>query len=232
MSVSTNLGRSFIESKIIWQGQRKSSQNVGEAKSDEHDKEAIGTLSCRPKDRYLFDYWKTKCVFDLFTLRCKTTLQGSWTMTGALMVTHKTCSLITPRLLTPGTYNLQDIIDKSERRRNIGSSIRSLSQDKLIQLTNEKKTADSFDKRQAPSTKLFLAVVGSDATDGIPSPMNGWSMKISWSDNDYPRNFWNHTDVLSWNANNKELQAGGDANTLLCRQHWIREIVKTIRSYI
>ena len=69
-------------------------------------------------------------------------------ITVRLMVTRKTCSLITTIPIPPGTYNLQDVIDKLNAEET-SDSIRSLSQDQLIQLTNEKKGwLALFDKRQ------------------------------------------------------------------------------------
>ena len=60
---------------------------------------------------------------------------------------------------TPGTYNLQDVIDKLNAEET-SDSIRSLSQDQLIQLTNEKKEmAGSIRQKTRPSTKLYLVVV-------------------------------------------------------------------------
>ena len=59
---------------------------------------------------------------------------------------------------TTETYNLQDVIDKLNAEET-SDSIRSLSQDQLIQLTNERRTAGSIRQKTRLSTKLYLVVV-------------------------------------------------------------------------
>ena len=71
---------------------------------------------------------------------------------------------------TPGTYNLQDIIDKLNAEET-SDSIRSLSQDKLIQLTNEKKDGWIYSTKD----KAFYEIVpggrgGAMPPMEIPSP--------------------------------------------------------------
>ena len=79
-------------------------------------------------------------------------------ITVRLMVTRKTCSLITTIPTRRGTYNLQDVIDKLNAEET-SDSIRSLSQDQLIQLTNEKKDGWIYSAKTRLSTKLYLVVV-------------------------------------------------------------------------
>ena len=64
---------------------------------------------------------------------------------------------------TPGTYNLQDIIEKLDAEET-SNSIRSLSQDKLIQLTNEKKD----DWIYSTKDKAFYEVVTGGRGGAIP----------------------------------------------------------------
>ena len=79
---------------------------------------------------------------------------------------------------TPGTYNLQDIIDKLNAE-EISDSIRSLSQDQLIQLTNEKKDGWIYSTKDKAFTKLYLVVVAERCHRWkFLHRMNGWSMKI------------------------------------------------------
>ena len=71
---------------------------------------------------------------------------------------------------TPGTYNLQDVIDKLDAEET-SDSIRSLSQDQLIQLTNEKKDGWIYSAKD----KAFYEIVpggrgGAMLPMEIPSP--------------------------------------------------------------
>ena len=108
-----------------------------EAMSDEHDKEAIGTLSKADQA-------------DIYSI-----IENSASLTYSLQVQptrllelnndHSAVEGYSQDMFidyyntyTPGTYNLQDVIDKLNAEET-SDSIRSLSQDQLIQLTNEKK---------------------------------------------------------------------------------------------
>ena len=64
---------------------------------------------------------------------------------------------------TPGTYNLQDIIDKLNAEET-SDSIRSLSQDQLIQLTNEKKDGWIYSTKD----KAFYEIVSGGRGGAMP----------------------------------------------------------------
>ena len=144
-------------------------EQTEEAKSDEHDKEAIGTLSKADQA-------------DIYSI-----IENSASLTYSLQV-HPT------RLLelnndhsavegysqdmfidyyntyTTETYNLQDVIDKLDAEET-SDSIRSLSQDQLIQLTNKKKDGWIYSTKD----KAFYEIVpggrgGAMLPMEIPSP--------------------------------------------------------------
>jgi len=64
---------------------------------------------------------------------------------------------------TPGTYNLQDVIDKLNAEET-SDSIRSLSQDQLIQLTNEKKDGWIYSTKD----KVFYEIVSGGRGGAMP----------------------------------------------------------------
>ena len=76
---------------------------------------------------------------------------------------RKTCSLITTIPTRLGTYNLQDIIDKLNAEET-SDSIRSLSQDQLIQLTNEKKDGWIYSTKD----KAFYEIVSGGRGGAMP----------------------------------------------------------------
>ena len=140
-----------------------------EAKSDEHDKEAIGTLSKADQA-------------DIYSI-----IENSASLTYSLQVQptrllelnndHSAVEGYSQDMFidyyntyTPGTYNLQAIIDKLNAEET-SDSIRSLSQDKLIQLTNEKKNGWLYSTKD----KAFYEIVpggrgGAMPPMEIPSP--------------------------------------------------------------
>ena len=140
-----------------------------EVKSDENDKEAIGTLSKSDEE-------------DIYSI-----IENSASLTYSLQVQptrllelnndHSAVEGYSQDLFidyyntyTPGTYNLQDIIEKLDAE-EASNSIRSLSQDKLIQLTNEKKDGWIYSTKD----KAFYEVVpvgrgGAMPPMEIPSP--------------------------------------------------------------
>ena len=108
-----------------------------EVKSDENDKEAIGTLSkADEEDIYSIIENSTSLTYSL---------QVQPTRLLKLNNDHSAVEGYSQDLFidyyntyTPRIYNLQDIIEKLDAEET-SNSIRSLSKDKLIQLTNEKK---------------------------------------------------------------------------------------------
>lgn len=142
-------------------------EQTEETKSDEHDKEAIGNLSKADQA-------------DIYSI-----IENSASLTYSLQVQptrllelnndHSAVEGYSQDMFidyyntyTPETYNLQDIIDKLNAEET-SDSIRSLSQDQLIQLTNEKKDGWIYSTKD----KAFYEIVaggrgGADATDGNP----------------------------------------------------------------
>lgn len=140
-----------------------------EVKSDENDKEAIGTLSkADEEDIYSIIENSTSLTYSL---------QVQPTRLLKLNNDHSVVEGYSQDLFidyyntyTPGTYNLQDVIDKLNAEET-SDSIRSLSQDKLIQLTNEKKDGWLYSTKD----KAFYEIVpggrgGAMPPMEIPSP--------------------------------------------------------------
>ena len=112
-------------------------EQTEEAKSDEHDKEAIGTLSkADEEDIYSIIENSTSLTYSLQVqptrlLKLKNDHSAVEGYSQDLFIDYY-------NTYTPRIYNLQDIIEKLDAEET-SNSVRSLSQDKLIQLTNEKK---------------------------------------------------------------------------------------------
>ena len=112
-------------------------EQTKEAKSDEHDKEAIGTLSKADQaDIYSIIENSASLTYSLQVQ--PTRLLELNNDHGAVDGYPQDMFIDYYNTYTPGTYNLQDVIDKLNAEET-SDSIRSLSQDQLIQLTNEKK---------------------------------------------------------------------------------------------
>ena len=112
-------------------------EQTEEAKSDEHDKEAIGTLSKADQaDIYSIIENSASLTYSLQVQ--PTRLLELNNDHGAVDGYPQDMFIDYYNTYTPGTYNLQDVIDKLDAEET-SDSIRSLSQDQLIQLTNEKK---------------------------------------------------------------------------------------------
>ena len=133
-----------------------------EAKSDENDKEAIGTLSKADQA-------------DIYSI-----IENSASLTYSLQVQptrllelnndHSAVEGYSQDMFidyyntyTPETYNLQDIIDKLHAEET-SDSIRSLSQDQLIQLTNEKKDGWIYSTKD----KAFYEIVAGGRGGAMP----------------------------------------------------------------
>ena len=150
-------------------GETQEKEQSQEEKSDKNDKEAIGTLSKADQA-------------DIYSI-----IENSASLTYSLQVQptrllelnndHSAVEGYSQDMFidyyntyTPGTYNLQDIINKLNAEET-SDSIRSLSQDKLIQLTNEKKDGWIYSTKD----KAFYEVVpggrgGAMPPMEIPSP--------------------------------------------------------------
>ena len=140
-----------------------------EAKSDEHDKEAIGTLSKADQaDIYSIIENSASLTYSLQVQ--PTRLLELNNDHGAVDGYPQDMFIDYYNTYTPGTYNLQDVIDKLDAEET-SDSIRSLSQDQLIQLTNEKKDGWIYSTKD----KAFYEIVpggrgGAMPPMEIPSP--------------------------------------------------------------
>lgn len=140
-----------------------------EAKSDEHDKEAIGTLSKADQaDIYSIIENSASLTYSLQVQ--PTRLLELNNDHGAVDGYPQDMFIDYYNTYTPGNYNLQDVIDKLNAEET-SDSIRSLSQDKLIQLTNEKKDGWLYSTKD----KAFYEIVpggrgGAMPPMEIPSP--------------------------------------------------------------
>jgi len=112
-------------------------EQTEEAKSDEHDKEAIGTLS-KADQADIYSIIENSASLTYSLQVHPTRLLELSNDHGAVDGYPQDMFIDYNNTYTPGTYNLQDVIDKLDAEET-SDSIRSLSQDQLIQLTNEKK---------------------------------------------------------------------------------------------
>jgi len=135
-----------------------------EAKSDEHDKEAIGTLSKADQaDIYSIIENSASLTYSLQVQ--PTRLLELNNDHGAVDGYPQDMFIDHYNTYTPGTYNLQDVIDKLNAEET-SDSIRSLSQDQLIQLTNEKKDGWLYSTKD----KAFYEIVPG-GRGGVMPPM-------------------------------------------------------------
>ena len=140
-----------------------------EAKSDEHDKEAIGTLS-KADQADIYSIIENSASWTYALQVQPTRLLELNNDHGAVDGYPQDMFIDYYNTYTPGTYNLQDVIDKLNAEET-SDSIRSLSQDKLIQLTNEKKDGWLYSTKD----KAFYEIVpggrgGAMPPMEIPSP--------------------------------------------------------------
>lgn len=150
-------------------GETKEKEQSQEEKSDKNDKEAIGTLSKADQaDIYSIIENSASLTYSLQVQ--PTRLLELNNDHGAVDGYPQDMFIDYYNTYTLGTYNLQDIIDKLNAEET-SDSIRSLSQDKLIQLTNEKKDGWIYSTKD----KAFYEVVpggrgGAMPPMEIPSP--------------------------------------------------------------
>ena len=140
-----------------------------EAMSDEHDKEAIGTLS-KADQADIYSIIENSASLTYSLLVQPTRLLELNNDHGAIDGYSQDMFIDYYNTYTPGTYNVQDVIDKLNAEET-SDSIRSLSQDKLIQLTNEKKDGWLYSTKD----KAFYEIVpggrgGAMPPMEIPSP--------------------------------------------------------------
>lgn len=137
-------------------------EQTEEAKSDEHDKEAIGTLSKADQaDIYSIIENSASLTYSLQVQ--PTRLLELNNDHGAVEGYPQDMFIDYYNTYTPETYNLQDIIDKLDAEKT-SNSIRSFSQDKLIQLANEKKNGWLYSTKD----KAFYEIVSGGRGGAMP----------------------------------------------------------------
>lgn len=137
-------------------------EQTEEDKSDEHDKEAIGTLSKADQaDIYSIIENSASLTYSLQVQ--PTRLLELNNDHGAVDGYPQDMFIDYYNTYTPGTYNLQDVIDKLNAEET-SDSIRSLSQDQLIQLTNEKKDGWIYSTKD----KAFYEIVAGGRGRAMP----------------------------------------------------------------
>ena len=136
-----------------------------EAMSDEHDKEAIGTLS-KADQADIYSIIENSASLTYSLQVHPTRLLELSNDHGAVDGYPQDMFIDYYNTYTPGTYNLQDVIDKLDAEET-SDSIRSLSQDQLIQLTNEKKDGWIYSTKD----KAFYEIVPG-GRGGAMLPMN------------------------------------------------------------
>ncbi|KJU88489.1 hypothetical protein [Streptococcus parasanguinis] len=143
-------------------GETQEKEQSQEEKSDEKDKEAIGTLSKADQaDIYSIIENSASLTYSLQVQ--PTRLLELNNDHGAVDGYPQDMFIDYYNTYTPGTYNLQDVIDKLNAEET-SDSIRSLSQDQLIQLTNEKKNGWIYSTKD----KAFYEVVPGGRGGAMP----------------------------------------------------------------
>lgn len=137
-------------------------EQTEEDKSDEHDKEGIGTLSKADQaDIYSIIENSASLTYSLQVQ--PTRLLELNNDHGAVDGYPQDMFIDYYNTYTPGTYNLQDVINKLNAEET-SDSIRSLSQDQLIQLTNEKKDGWIYSTKD----KAFYEIVAGGRGGAMP----------------------------------------------------------------
>lgn len=143
-------------------GETQEKEQSQEEKSDEKDKEAIGTLSKADQaDIYSIIENSASLTYSLQVQ--PTRLLELNNDHGAVDGYPQDMFIDYYNTYTPGTYNLQDVINKLNAEET-SDSIRSLSQDQLIQLTNEKKDGWIYSTKD----KAFYEIVAGGRGGAMP----------------------------------------------------------------
>ena len=143
----------------------KEKEKTEEAKSDENDKEAIGTLS-KVDQADIYSIIENSASLT-YSLQVQPTRLLELNNDHSVVEGYSQDMFIDYyNTYTPGTYNLQDIIDKLN-----AEETSDFSQDKLIQLTNDKKDGWIYSTKD----KSFYEIVpgsrgGAMPPMEIPSP--------------------------------------------------------------
>ena len=143
-------------------GEAQEKEKMEEKQSDEKDEEAIGTLS-KADQADIYSIIENSAYLT-YSLQVQPTRLLEFNNDHSAIEGYSQDLFIDYyNTYTPGTYNLQDIIEKMDAEET-SNSIRSLSQDKLIQLTNEKKD----DWIYSTKDKAFYEVVTGGRGGAIP----------------------------------------------------------------
>lgn len=150
-------------------GETKEKEQSQEEKSDKNDKEAIGTLS-KADEADIYSIIENSASLTYSLQVQPTRLLELNNDHGAIDGYPQDMFIDYYNTYTPETYQLQDIIDKLDAEKT-SDSIRSFSQDKLIQLVNDKKKGWLYSTKD----KAFYEVVpggrgGATPPMEIPSP--------------------------------------------------------------
>ena len=158
-----------VDSSSAAQSSKKANEKTEESQSNEENEEAIGTLS-KADEADIYSIIENSASLTYSLEVQPTRLLELDNDHGAIDGYPQDMFIDYYNTYTPGTYNLQDIIDKLNAEET-SDSIRSLSPDKLIQLTNEKKDGWIYSTKD----KAFYEIVpggrgGAMPPMEIPSP--------------------------------------------------------------
>lgn len=158
-----------VDSSSSRQSSGKADEKTEESKSNEEDEEAIGTLS-KADEADIHSIIENSASLTYSLQVQPTRLLELNNDHGAIDGYPQDMFIDYYNTYTPETYQLQDIIDKLDAEKT-SDSIRSFSQDKLIQLVNDKKKGWLYSTKD----KAFYEVVpggrgGAMPPMEIPSP--------------------------------------------------------------
>lgn len=158
-----------VDSSSARQSSGKVNDKTDESKSNEEDEEAIGTLS-KADEADIHSIIENSASLTYSLQVQPTRLLELNNDHGAIDGYSQDMFIDYYNTYTPETYQLQDIIDKLDAEKT-SDSIRSFSQDKLIQLVNDKKKGWLYSTKD----KAFYEVVpggrgGAMPPMEIPSP--------------------------------------------------------------
>lgn len=158
-----------VDSSSARQSSGKADEKTEESKSNEEDDEAIGTLS-KADEADIYSIIENSASLTYSLQVQPTRLLELNNDHGAIDGYPQDMFIDYYNTYTPETYQLQDVIDKLDAEKT-SNSIRSFSQDKLIQLVNDKKKGWLYSTKD----KAFYEVVpggrgGAMPPMEIPSP--------------------------------------------------------------
>ncbi|MFC3920719.1 hypothetical protein [Streptococcus lactarius] len=158
-----------VDSSSATKSSEKVSEKTDESQSNEEDEEAIGTLS-KADEADIHSIIENSASLTYSLQVQPTRLLELNNDHGAIDGYPQDMFIDYYNTYTPETYQLQDIIDKLDAEKT-SDSIRSFSQDKLIQLVNDKKKGWLYSTKD----KAFYEVVpggrgGAMPPMEIPSP--------------------------------------------------------------